>query len=168
MAKLPCSEGGFRVPCIMWGAMVKPGYITDMASTLDLLPTFCEIAGIPLPSDRHYDGISLLNVLKDKSTCKRMMCFTFTEAVNYTRFEKVNIKPISLIDQLMEQRIKIVYDKPVLYDLGTDPGELYNIAEEHPDIVQELTMLANAHKASLKIAKSIFDQKVNYMSYTIR
>ena len=31
--------------------------------------------------------------------------------------------------------------------------------EEHPDIVQELTMLANAHKASLKIAKSIFDQK---------
>ena len=37
--------------------------------------------------------------------------------------------------------------------------ELYNIAEEHPDIVQELTMLANAHKASLKIAKSIFDQK---------
>ena len=64
-------ELGLRVPCIMWGAMVKPGYITDMASTLDLLPTFCEIAGIPLPSDRHYDGISLLNVLKDKSTCKR-------------------------------------------------------------------------------------------------
>ncbi len=34
------------------------------------------------------------------------MCFTFTEAVNYMRLEKVNIKPISLIDQLMEQRIK--------------------------------------------------------------
>ena len=33
------------------------------------------------------------------------------------------------------------------------------VEEEHPDIVQELTMLANAHKASLKIAKSIFDQK---------
>lgn len=98
-------EGGFRVPCIMWGAMVKPGYITDMASTLDLLPTFCEIAGIPLPSDRHYDGISLLNVLKI-SLLVNAMCFTFTEAVNYMRFEKVNIKPISLIDQLMEQRIK--------------------------------------------------------------
>lgn len=54
-----------------------------------------------------------------------------------------------------------------LYDLGTDPGELYNIAEEHPDIVQELTMLANAHKASLKIAKSIFDQSKLYV-YTIR
>lgn len=86
------------------------------------------------------------------------MCFTFTEAVNYMRFEKVNIKPISLIDQLMEHRVK-PYMITCLYDLGTDPGELYNIAEEHPDIVQELTMLANAHKASLKIAKSIFDQK---------
>lgn len=64
-------EGGFRVPCIMWGSMVKPGIITDMASTLDLLPTFCELAGIPLPSDRIYDGVSLANVLKDKSACKR-------------------------------------------------------------------------------------------------
>ena len=42
----------------------------------------------------------------------------------------------------------------------TDREAVYKLfEEEHPDIVQELTMLANAHKASLKIAKSIFDQK---------
>ena len=151
-------EGGFRVPCIMWGAMVKPGYITDMASTLDLLPTFCEIAGIPLPSDRHYDGISLLNVLKDKSTCKRNVFYFYRGSELYA-IRKGKYKAHFSYRPAYGATDKIVYDKPVLYDLGTDPGELYNIAEEHPDIVQELTMLANAHKASLKIAKSIFDQK---------
>lgn len=151
-------EGGFRVPCIMWGAMVKPGYITDMASTLDLLPTFCEIAGIPLPSDRHYDGISLLNVLKDKSTCKRDVFYFYRGSELYA-IRKGKYKAHFSYRPAYGATDKIVYDKPVLYDLGTDPGELYNIAEEHPDIVQELTMLANAHKASLKIAKSIFDQK---------
>ena len=33
-------EGGFRVPCIMWGAMVQPGQITDMASTFASYMTF--------------------------------------------------------------------------------------------------------------------------------
>lgn len=157
-------EGGFRVPCIMWGAMVKPGYITDMASTLDLLPTFCEIAGIPLPSDRHYDGISLLNVLKDKSTCKRDVFYFYRGSELYA-IRKGKYKAHFSYRPAYGATDKIVYDKPVLYDLGTDPGELYNIAEEHPDIVQELTMLANAHKASLKIAKSIFDQSKLYVLY---
>ncbi len=52
---------------------------------------------------------------------------------------------------------KIVYEKPILYNIEEDPGELYNIAEKHQDIVMELTKVAQEHKNSFVIAESIFD-----------
>ena len=36
---------------------------------------------------------------------------------------------------------------------------MYNIADQHPDIVAKLTRLADAHKASFTIAESIFDKE---------
>ena len=151
-------EGGFRVPCIMWGAMVQPGQITDMASTLDLLPTFCEMAGIALPSDRVYDGVSLLNVLNDRSVCKRDV-FYFYRGSDLYAIRKGNYKAHFLYKSAYGSDEKVIYEKPVLYDLGSDPGEMYNIADQHPDIVAELTRLADAHKASFTIAESIFDKE---------
>lgn len=151
-------EGGFRVPCIMWGAMVKPGQITDMASTLDLLPTFCDMAGVPLPSDRIYDGVSLLNVLVDKSKCIRDV-FYFYRGNELYAIRKGKFKAHFLYKSAYGPDEKVIYDKPVLYDLGTDPEELYNIAGQYPEIVSELTVLANEHKASFVVADSIFDRE---------
>jgi arylsulfatase len=153
-------EGGFRVPCIMWGAMVNPGHITDMAGTLDLLPTFCEIAGVSLPSDRIYDGVSLLNVLSDKSSCKRNVFYFYRGNDLYAlRGGKYKIHFSHKSAYGSDQ--KIVYEKPVLYDLGEDPGELYNIADQHPDIIAELTALAQEHKASFTVSESIFDKETD-------
>lgn len=149
-------EGGFRVPCIMWGAMVKPGTITDMGSSLDLLPTFCEMAGVILPTDRIYDGVSLLNVLTEKSSCKRN-AFYFYRGNDLYAVRKGKYKAHFSHKSAYGPDEKIVYKKPVLYDLGTDPEELFNIADQHPDIVAELTALAQEHKASFAVAESIFD-----------
>lgn len=149
-------EGGFRVPCIIWGTMVKPGTITDMGSSLDLLPTFCEMAGAILPTDRIYDGVSLLNVLTDKSSCKRN-AFYFYRGNDLYAVRKGKYKAHFSHKSAYGPDEKIVYKKPVLYDLGTDPEELFNIADQHPDIVAELTALAQEHKASFAVAESIFD-----------
>ena len=57
-AKGTTREGGIRVPTVMWG----PGYIPagavtgEIATTMDLLPTFIAMAGAQLPSDRTLDG----------------------------------------------------------------------------------------------------------------
>lgn len=56
-------EGGFRVPCVMWGGMLRQAVIPDQGSTLDLLPTLCDMAGIPLDKNKIYDGYSLKNTL---------------------------------------------------------------------------------------------------------
>ncbi len=150
-------EGGFRVPCIMWGSMVEPGQITDMASTLDLLPTFCELAGVSLPSDRIYDGVSLVDVLKYKTSCKREI-FYFYQGSDLYAIRKGKYKVHFFFKPAYGPGDKVVYEKPVLYDLGSDPGEMYDISNQYPDIVEELKKLANVHKTSFTIAESIFDK----------
>ena len=151
-------EGGFRVPCIMWGSMVKPGIITDMGSSLDLLPTFCEMADVALPSDRVYDGVSLLNTLTEKSVSKRDV-FYFYRGNDLYAIRKGKYKAHFSYKSAYGDDEKIVYDKPVLYNLEEDPGELYDIAKQFPSVVVELSALANEHKASFVVANSIFDQK---------
>ena len=151
-------EGGFRVPCIMWGSMVKSGIITDMASTLDLLPTFCELAGISLPSDRIYDGVSLVNVLKDKSACKRDVFYFYRGSELYA-IRKGKYKAHFMYKSAYGSDEKIIYKKPVLYDLGIDPGELYDLSSLYPEIVKELTRLAEEHSNSFDVSESIFDME---------
>ena len=58
-------EGGQRVPTLaMWPDVIEGGSVyTDMALMMDWFPTFAEISGAALPSDRDYDGESILKVL---------------------------------------------------------------------------------------------------------
>ncbi|OCT89327.1 hypothetical protein XELAEV_18017948mg [Xenopus laevis] len=44
-------EGGLREPAIIyWDGKIKPGVTSEMASTLDILPTIAAITGAPLPN----------------------------------------------------------------------------------------------------------------------
>ncbi len=55
-------EGGIRVPGILrWPGHTRPGSVSDEpVSGVDVLPTFCAIAGAELPSDRKIDGSNFL------------------------------------------------------------------------------------------------------------
>ncbi len=59
-------EGGVRVPLfVRWpGHFPAGGTVEAQCSHIDLFPTFCELAGVPLPTDRVVDGKSLLPLLK--------------------------------------------------------------------------------------------------------
>ena len=48
-------EGGMREPTVMWAhpKQLATGVVTDIGSTLDLLPTFAAMAGVVLPDDPH-------------------------------------------------------------------------------------------------------------------
>ncbi len=59
-------EGGIRVPGIIeWPARLKPRQTSVHAVTTDILPTLCDLTGIPLPK-RPLDGISLQPLLDGK------------------------------------------------------------------------------------------------------
>ena len=64
--KVTTWEGGVRVPCIMrWKGHIQPGTVSSqLASTIDLLPTISALCGAALPSAK-IDGIDISTVLRN-------------------------------------------------------------------------------------------------------
>lgn len=62
-------EGGIRVPWIMRiPGRTQPGSVSDaLVTTCDLYPTLLELAGAPLRSQQHLDGVSLVPILAGAS-----------------------------------------------------------------------------------------------------
>ena len=59
-------EGGHRVPFIAsWPETIPPGSTSaESLMTMDLLPTFANLAGARLPADRVIDGMDIMPILK--------------------------------------------------------------------------------------------------------
>jgi len=59
-------EGGLRVPCIARFPGVLPGGVVNQqpAASIDVLPTICRLAGVPIPDDRIIDGRDILPMLQ--------------------------------------------------------------------------------------------------------
>ena len=66
--KTDLHDGGLRVPMVVrWPAAIPAGQTSDaFGHTNDLLPTFCEAAGVEVPGELPIDGLSLLPHLKSE------------------------------------------------------------------------------------------------------
>jgi hypothetical protein len=69
-------EGGHRVFGIVSGPGIAAGSVSHaIASTLDIWPTVAALTGVPLPTDRSYDGVDLSPVLFDGAPKVRDVLF---------------------------------------------------------------------------------------------
>jgi arylsulfatase A-like enzyme len=144
-------EGGMREPTIFWWpGRVAPGVQSQMGATMDLLPTFCKLAGVAPPKDRTLDGHDLSALLLGKTDKSPR------DTVFYWRSEKlyaVRSGPWKAhfitqgcygIGPKLEE-----HSSPLLYNLETDPSEKYDIAARHPDVVKRIEAIAEEHKAGV-------------------
>ena len=142
-------EGGMRVPAIFWWpGKVQPGTVTGLGSALDLMPTFASIAHAEMPSDRVYDGVDLSPTLFADADSPRdtLFFYRFTDVFAVRRGKyKAHFSVYGAFGG--DGRTDL--DEPELYDLENDPGEQYNIADDHPEIVAELRALVEAQAASV-------------------
>lgn len=143
-------EGGFRVPGIFWGpGIVSPGIVTDMGSTLDLLPTVCDLADIDIPVDRTFDGVSLVNVLKNKEKSKRKEFFfyrgndLFAVRVNDYKVH-YSVKPV----YSSEPTVKL--ESPLLYHMGIDPQEKNDISIKNPEMLNRVREITENHLKTIR------------------
>ena len=139
-------EGGQRVPTIFWGpGRVKPGTVSEMGSTLDLLPTFAALAGTKTPEDRKMDGYDLSPVLSGEGKSPRDTFYYWARA----RLHAVRSGPWKLH---VLQREPINYgrmapmEEPEIYHLEADISEAYDVAKTHPEIVARLLRTIKAHE----------------------
>ncbi len=127
-------EGGIREPMIIkWPGVVQPGSISDaIVSSIDMLPTFRDIAQVADPVDQVLDGESLLPLLTDGIHDKDRALFWHYPVYHHD-------VPASAIRQ---GRWKLIHmldsDELFLYDLQTDVGEMTNLATSHAQKSHEL------------------------------
>ncbi len=154
-------EGGMREPTVMWGpGIVTPGIVHQMGSTLDLFPSFLELAGVPLPQDRVYDGASLAPVWKGEGKSPRDTMFFYRgeqlRAVRHGEYKAHFVTKTEYVGQK-----PVTHDPPLLYHLGHDPSEKFDIASEHPEMVKQLKKLAQAHQESFEPPASHLEARIS-------
>lgn len=95
--------------------------------------------------------------MKDSKAHSPRTEFFFYRGDNVYAVRKDNFKLHVLYKPAYNRGQMQVLAKPVLYDLNSDPGEHYDVADSHPEVVKELGELLRRHRESVKIAESIFD-----------
>lgn len=130
-------EGGIRVPLVMrWPNKITPNSLLAAGSNCDmvvdvtdLLPTFCEAAGIESPLG--IDGVSIAPTLTG-SDGQKSRPFIIHEASNGQSIIAGQYKLVSTGGKRKQAR------KYLLYDLTTDPTEQTDVATDHPEVTSRL------------------------------
>lgn len=152
-------EGGVRTPAIFWGpGLVRPGVVSDIGSALDLMPTAAALAGAAVPADRPIDGVDLSGVLRGAAPSPRDRIFYYWDselrAVRKGRYKAHFITS----GAYGEGEARTEPATPLLFDLAADPGERFDIAAEHPEIVADLVKAAADHRRTVSPARPLFDE----------
>jgi arylsulfatase A-like enzyme len=155
-------EGGVREPCVMrWTGKIPAGTTcTELAATIDILPTFAALAGAPVPSDRIIDGKDIRPLLfgEPGAKCPHEAYYYYWN----TGLEAVRSGPWKLHFPHSYRSLKgkggtggkptRYVDKTIglaLYNLESDIGETTDVAAQHPDVVARLEKLGEAAREDL-------------------
>jgi len=157
-------EGGMREPTIFWqpGA-IKPAVVTDIGATLDLLPTFCALAGAPAPTDRVLDGYDLSGVLQGKGRSPRQTMFYWRGSKLYA-VRHGAFKAHFITQSEYGGEPAVTHDPPLLYNLDHDPSEKYDVAANHPEVIAEIRRIAEEHKKAIPPVESRLDKRITATS----
>ncbi len=144
-------EGGMREPTIAWwpGTIRAGSLLTDMASTLDVLPTCAELAGARMPEDRIYDGASMVPLLTGTGPGRRNI-MVYYRGTQLRALRKGPWK-IHLYTRTEYRGQKLEkHDPPLLFNVEVDPGEQYEVGAEHPDVIADLLAEVKKHQATVQ------------------
>ena len=153
-AKADLYEGGVRVPLIAhWPAQIAPGTTCHAhTSTLDFYPTFAEVATaaasnksamIELPA---LDGESMTPLFKGETPTRSALYWHYPRAHPHPNggrssgaIRQGDYKLIEFFDTGERE----------LYDLGSDAGEVHNLAASLPEKVSELRAQLSGWQAAV-------------------
>ncbi|NDP22490.1 MAG: sulfatase-like hydrolase/transferase [Paludibacter sp.] len=139
-------QGGNHVPMFIWyGDKIKKGMVCDqLVSSMDIFPTFFDIAGINLPKNQKVDGKSLLPILQGKSTKEvhDYLVWMFQQAENWGMG---NIKDQSVAKAAFmvrrgnaELRYFVESNSFFYNDLSKDRDEKINLIDSNSEEAEEM------------------------------
>jgi len=143
-------QGGIGVPFIAkWPGRIAAGRVDDTTpiTAVDLLPTFCDLAGVELPVDYVPDGVSQLPALLGTAGSDRAKPIFWQWRTASSRGDNwpalaVREGPWKLLLGKEASRVE-------LFRFPGDRVEQTNLREEHPDVVRRLSALIDEWNETL-------------------
>ncbi|MEE9185313.1 MAG: sulfatase/phosphatase domain-containing protein, partial [Acidimicrobiia bacterium] len=155
--KLQLWEGGIRVPAIVrWPGHTQPGSVSGVAvSGVDLLPTLCAVAGVPVPPELELDGTDTTPVFVGERLQREVPLFWyhykawggpravmregrwklvgFWDGPERLRSDSSTMRPGDL--DLIRTTELVRFE---LYDLEADQGERRDVAAKNPAVFEAM------------------------------
>lgn len=153
-------EGGHRVPTILkWPGITKAGSVTDaLFAQVDLMATLATYLGFELPENSAEDSHDFLPYLKGEAEevpRTTLVHNTFKDRYAIRHHEWLLVDHPTGTDRQPPEAWMKKHDVPAytglkvgLYNLTEDIGQRHNLAEKHPDKVEELQKLLQTIRAS--------------------
>ena len=119
--------------------------------TMDLLPTFVNLAGGQVPLDRVIDGEDICELLhgdlSPDQPSRSFFYYVHTQLMavrsgNWKLHLPRKVNTMKRWDVFHKESDVIDHRKPLLINLEDDPSEQHNLAAEHPEVVAKLLALA--------------------------
>ncbi len=145
-------QGGIGVPFIAkWPGVIAAGKVDDTTpiTAVDLLPTFCEIAGVELPENYEPDGVSQLPALLGTAASERAKPVFWQWRTASSRGD--NWPALAVRSGGWKLLLGKDADRVELFRFPSDRLEKTNLAEEYPGEVRRLSRVLEAWKNSLPV-----------------
>lgn len=154
-------EGGFREPCIMrFPGVIPPGSVChEMATQMDLLPTFARLAGAT-SAVPPIDGKDITDLMLAKTGAKtphESFFYYIGNKLHAVRSGQWKLKVPTTLNEEFAGYVKLENpETPIpraLFDLENDPAEQKNVLANHPDVVERLQPMIEAAREDLGDSK---------------
>jgi len=152
-SKLSLYEGGIRMPFVVrWPGHTPAGLVDEhsVISAVDLFPSLCAIANVPLPKGEALDGENLSRAFLGKNVRRRKPLF-WEYGRNDEAFAYPPGKDRSPNVAVRDGNWKLLINGsgPELYDLSNDPAEEHNVTAENGGRSERLSRVALRWRNSL-------------------
>jgi len=146
-------EGGMREPAVFyWPRTIPPGIVSEeITSMMDLFSTALDLAGIPEPSDRIIDGVSLLPILKGSRTQNpNEQIIPLRECYFYYRQHTLHATRCGQFKAHFVtrcgfcERPPVHHNPPLMYNIEEDPSESILIDNKSETYATQLAIIQAA------------------------
>lgn len=152
--KFSTFDGGMHVPALVnWPGRVPSGQTkTQILMTADIFPTVCRLSGVPLPSDRTFDGRDIWPVLTSNAPSPH-------EYVAWSEGPQLAIRQAQwkLVLNGIAHDGSVTGEKPLtgddavfLSNVEEDPGESRNLRHQFPKVADQLQTLVQSWRKSVE------------------
>jgi arylsulfatase A len=171
--KLHTTDAGFRVAGIMnWKGRIKAGQtVSTPVSSLDFLPTFCQLAKAKIPEGLKLDGTNFLAALDGKPIERAQpLVWAYFNAINEARvamrdgqwkvLAKLDGGKLPKLQNITSETLPIVRDATLtdveVYEITSDISESNDLAPQDPELAKRLGAKLQQHYRELVTASHVW------------